>query len=375
MKHLVLIFLPFSLLIGCAGGDESNVANNPENGVILNFDVNQYKLNQLACDPLNDGAQPGPNDGMIATLHYRRQNQQRFYDVMSYIDQGQQSSQTLFFSHLNVPTRTFNLGFPTEAGSLIQNDAQEDLIEYFALKINSILKLAPDDEEGEYELALLSDDGALFKIRDEEGTYQVVVENDGDHPTRMGCGQTISMARDTELVVEIDYYQGPRYHISLIPMWRKVDTSTPAEVRCGQKGNSLFFDFNNNSAPQAAYTELLSRGWKPIEADNWHLPAFANFNPCTQGEPPVITNLAYEVVEGFVIFSWQTDKPATSQLLYSETGSSEQLMTEADNRLRIIHRVVINPGVLTPGTDYDFQAVSISDTYGKTMSDIVQINY
>lgn len=378
MKKFILLLLVSPLFIltqGCNSGGSSQVADNPEYGPVNNFDVNKYALNKLVCDPLDQGPSPGPNDGLIASLHYRKAGQERFYDVMSYIELGQKSSQTLFFTTLNVPTRLFQLGFPTETGASVENDNGEVLNEYFALKLNSILKLAPDDEGGTYELALLSDDGALFKIRDNDGVYQVVVDNDGDHPTRLGCGQTIDMHRESELAVEIDYYQGPRYHISLIPMWRKVTASTQPEPLCGKLGNSLYFDYNNNSQPQSAYNALLSRGWKPIAAANWHLPAFADFNPCTEGDPPQIINLQYEMVEGFITFTWETDKPATSQILYSIAGNNEQNMTEADNRLRMVHQVTIAPGTLQGGTEYEFQAVSISDTFGKGMSDILNVVY
>lgn len=347
-------------------GQSTLTTNNPEQGALSTFDTNLYPLNKVVCDPFDPGT-PGPNDGMIATLYYRGTGQERWYTVNEYIEKGKKSQQHLFFSKLDVPTRLFSMGFPSETGESIKNDEQNVLNEYFALSVSSILKLAPADAEGEYELALLSDDGAVMQIRDENGVYQNVVNNDGDHPSRLGCGQRVQMTHDTELVVRLNYYQGPRYHISLIPMWRKVDSSTSAEPRCGHTGNNLFFDYNNNSQPQPAYNELLARGWKPISADNWNMPGFALFNPCTEGTIPVISQLTNVAnLEGSVRFQWTTNIPASSQVLYKNLRTGEELLTIADNRLRPVHNVsIIN---LVQGDTYEFRAISISADYGKAIS-------
>lgn len=370
-SYLKLVALGILVLStqGCLSskdGQTTEVATNPEQGPLSVFDANIYPLNKVVCDPFDPGT-PGPNDGLIAQLYYRGQGQNRWYSTTDFINLGQKSQQKLFFSSLNVPTRVFQMGFPSETGASLKDDSGNVLNEYFALSLNSILKLAPNDEEGEYEFALLSDDGAMMYVRDADGVYQTIVANDGDHPTRLGCGQKINMNRATELVVKLDYYQGPRFHISLIPMWRKVTASTTPEPRCGQLGNSLFFDFNNNSQPQPAYNELLSRGWKPIHADNWNLPAFAIFNPCTTGTKPVISNFSLASnVEGFVSFTWTTDIPATKQLLIKNVATGVEILTTADNRLLINHTV--NYFGLTIGATYEVRAISISADFGKTIS-------
>lgn len=373
-KWILVVFLGLTVQ-GCLSskdGEVTAVATNPEQGPLSVFDVNLYSLNKVVCDPFDPGA-PGPNDGLIATLYYRGQHQERWYSVWDYIEQGQKSAKHLFFSTINVPTRAFSAGFPTETGGVVQNDAGQNLDEYFALSFSSVLKLSPSDEAGEYELALLSDDGAFFSVRQSDGSYRTVVSNDGDHPTRLGCGERIHMDHESELVVKLDYYQGPRYHISLIPMWRKVTAQTTPEPRCGDTGNELFFDSNNNSYPQPAYTQLLNRGWKPIDAANWHLPAFAIFNPCTTGKVPVISDFKIDgSVEGIVSFSWQTDIPASSQISYRHVASGAENITVGDNRLRLQHQVVIAIG-LEIGQTYDFQAVSISADYGKAISQALRL--
>lgn len=371
--NLLLLFSVSLAISGCLNSSSNTaVATNPEEGPLSNFDVNLYSLNKIVCDPFHGDLQPGPNDGLIAQIYYRGANQPQWTDTQSYITQGTLSGQTLFFSTLEVPTRMFDLGFPTQTGSNIKNDSNESLIEYFGIQFSSILKLSSLDEEGTYELALLSDDGATFKVRQPDGTYKTLVSNDNNHPTRFGCGDRIEMTRDTELFVQMDYYQGPRYHISMIPMWRKVTATTPKDSRCGQSGNTLFFDPNNNSAPQPAYNDLLSRGWKPIAADNWNLPAFAILNPCTSGTTPTISHFRIvENIEGVVTFAWETNIPATSQILIKNPITGEETLTVADNRLRGQHQMSIY-GNVNVGSSYDFQAVSISADYGKAISPAIR---
>jgi hypothetical protein len=353
------------------GDSVSEVATNPEQGPLSVFDTNMYPLNKVVCDPFDPGT-PGPNDGLFAQLYYKGQGQNRWYNTQDYINLGQKSPQKIFFSSLDVPTRLFDMGFPTQTGSPIKDDAGGTLHEYFALSFSSVLKLTENDEAGEYEFALLSDDGAMMFVRDADGTYQPIVSNDGDHPTRLGCGQKLNLNHQSELIVKLDYYQGPRYHISLIPMWRKVSASTGAEPLCGQTGNDLYFDYNNNSQPKPAYNQLLQRGWKPIHASNWNLPAFAVFNPCTTGNVPNILNFILATnVEGFLAFTWTTNIPSTSQLLIKNVATGEELLTVSDNKLSVSHSVNYNG--LAIGQTYEVRAISISADYGKKISDPITV--
>lgn len=359
--------LVVSILIFSTGCSEvTEVASKK----LATFDVNMYALNKLVCDPFDGGpsnpTNPDYGRGLKASLYYLRDDQPRYQHVNDYINNGMKADQFLFFTKLNVPTRMFSVGFPTESGSLVKRDDGENLYEYFALRLSTVLHLGPDDEEGEYELAILSDDGAVWKLRGTDGQYQVVVDNDGDHPTKMGCGSTITMTKATEKLMQFDYYQGPRYHISVIPMWRKKVAGQAAEVRCGQSGNNLFFN-ENTSSPQAAYNELLSRGWKPLDRDNYSLPVSTIFNPCEPGIAPEIAEFKVEdMVDGVVVARWMTDIPATSQLRYVDVVSGAETLTESDNELRYQHEVVVT--ALKPGRQYLFQGVSISDSYGKAMS-------
>ncbi len=371
-----LIFAAFFIAAGCTSGlnsqeDGSSLTVDASDVELHPYDVNTHKLNKLVCDPMGGGGNPSPQDGLIAELFYLRADQPRFQQVSQYIEEGVKSTQKLFFTDLNIPTRLFNTGFPIQTGGMIQDDSQNDLVEYFALRFKSELRLSEDEMAGEYELALLSDDGSVMKIIDADGVKQVVVNNDANHPTRMGCGDTVFFNHETSYDVEIDYYQGPRYHISLIPMWRRVDQSTVRETECGKLGNSRYFDFNNNSTPQQAYTDMLLRGWRPIAAANWQLPPMAIYNPCVQGTAPKISNFSVlDTREGIVIVSWQTDIPATAQVLVRDAQGNER-MTNSDNVLRTQHQIVVSQGIEF-GQTYSFQGISISADMGKSLSRVIE---
>ena len=365
-----VLIIPF--IVACSP-DVSN-KDNSSMEPLSPFNVNVYKLNTLVCDPFGGGSSgPQIDGGIKAELYYLAEGQERYKNVQDYIDYGTKSNQNLFFTDINVPTRLFDTGFPLQTGEVVKNDLGEDLFEYFALNLKTIIQLGPDDEEGEYELALLSDDGALLKVRNENGEYEVIVNNDSNHPTRMGCGtQTVNMTHETELVSQILYYQGPRHHISLIPMWRKVEPNIAKDPLCGATGNSKFFDYNNNSKPQKSYKDLLARGWKPLSASNYQLPMSTLFNPCVLGEVPIITDFQALVDEenpNLLIVNWVTDIPATSQVRFFNPTTGAEFITDSDNILRTQHILMLDLRQIGAVTrPYMIQGVSISDSYGKAIS-------
>ncbi len=358
-----------SLLLATAcneGGTEIEGVNiNPESY----FDVNTFSLNKLVCDPFGGGGNPAANGGLKANLYYLEDGSNPLSHVADYFTTGIKSDKIMFFSQINVPTRLFNLGFPTATGGTITKDNGEALVENFALDIETVIKLGPNDEPGLYELALLSDDGSVLQVRD-AGTYVTVVDNDGTHPTKFGCAsRSIQMGADDSYLAKIHYYQGPRDHISVIPMWRKItdESQVGTDSSCGQQGNSMYFDYNNNSEPKAAYNGLLARGWKPLNADNYELPNSIPINPCVNGEAPIITNISVrDMYDGQIQVIWNTDIPATAQVRVVNMDNGQEILTYSDNVLRSEHEVFVQG--LQRQVNYMIQAVSVSDTYGKTLS-------
>lgn len=333
------------------------------------FDVNKYPVTKTVCDPFGDTPDPRSNQGLKAELWWLPKGAAAQKSVSGVIANGKKSDRDLFFSQLNVPTRMFDLGFASETGEAVKSDSGDTLIENFALRFKSILRLAPDQKEGLYEFAVLSDDGAVLRLRDQDGVYRVNVDNDGNHPTRLGCSKNaIQMGPESEVPMTLEYYQGPRYHISLIVLMREVSSGAEAgkDQACGVTGNETWFDPGKSSREQKAYKDLLARGWKPLSKENYALANEAMFNPCKDGVKPMISNL--EVFERFndgFIISWKTDIPATSSVVVTGPDGM-QSVTAADNVLRTEHTVRTTGQM--PNTVYSIQAVSISATYGRTIS-------
>lgn len=343
---------------------------DPTTGQMLStFDVNKYPVTKTVCDPFGDTPDPRSNQGLKADLWWLNKGTPAQSSVGKVIEKGQKSDRSLFFSQLNVPTRIFDLGFASETGEAVKSDDGSTLIENFALRFKSILKLAPDQKPGIYEFAILSDDGAVMSFRDKDGEYRVNVNNDGNHSTRLGCSSTaIQMDSESEIPMNLEYYQGPRHHISLIVLMREINSESDAgkDQACGMAGNRTWFDPNNSSIELKPYKDLLARGWKPLSNRNYSLANEAMFNPCKDGATPKISNLQiYERFNDGFIVTWNTDIPATSSVVVTDSKNQASVV-KSDNVLRTSHSV--RTSGQAPNTNYKVQAVSISATYGRAIS-------
>lgn len=369
-QKVAMGLLAMLYVVGCedTGGNEATIKER-----FHIYDINSYPLDSLVCDPFGGNGMTSPKNGIKSNLFYRSSTQPRYYSAADYIALATPLEQTLFFTDINVPTRSFNMGFSTQTDGVLKDDQGNVLIEYMGLKMRTDIGLTTEDEEGFYEFAILSDDGAVMKIKD-GNQWTEIVNNDGDHPTKLGCSTTtIRMTQDTKLETEYLYYQGPRYHISNILMWRKLDPNNATagqDSACGQMGNDLWFNGDGDSAPRTAYTELLARGWKVLKPQNYYLPD-QDYNPCTSGTAPTIDNLRLAELSGTNAFiAWGTDIPSTSQVLIVEVETGNTMLTTTDNILRTNHSVQLSG--LKSNTTYRIQAVSVSEDLGKTVSTAIE---
>ncbi len=333
-------------------------------GQVANRDMNKYPVNKLVCDPMGGPVATNLKNGIQAELAYRGVTQPRWYSSMEYLNNGVRSDKKLFFSDLFVPTRMFSEGFATQTSSVVANDLGEKLIEYFGLKFKTELRLTGAQTSGAYDIAILADDGVTVSNIDANGKT-TIINGDGDHPTRMSCGTPLNMTAGSGKSLEITYYQGPRYHIALVMMWRPAREGL--DPHCNTQGNNLFFDPADGSKPKQAYRDLLARGWTPIPAENFFIPDQVEVNPCVTGEPlqiygPSITGIFYNQID----LAWTTNRDATSQILVKDLETGAETLTSSDQVLRMSHSVSVTG--LISGRTYQFRAVSVAEDGGKVLS-------
>jgi hypothetical protein len=187
---------------------------------------------------------------------------------------------SIYFTDLNVPARAFSEGFLFRNGAALADPRDPSgntiLTEYFSLKFQGRIKV-PASLAGQYYFALISDDGSVMDISQNDH-YSRLIDNDGNHPQKMGCPQAanlVNLAADEELPFRILYYQGPRLHIALQLVWKKVNSalSNPIDPLCGVTANNLFQDSTQpNSPPTANWNALVSRGWSVVPPEVIFLP-------------------------------------------------------------------------------------------------------
>lgn len=354
-------------LSGCLADSSQSGA---ENGTRVVLEPDKSPLPPLTapertiCDPFQTRSTSARDQGVLASLFYRDLDQPRWYTAREYIEKGVMVESTLYFDRLFIPTRRFDTPFVTSAGEpvLYQNRdpdvPPQAVYEYFGLRFESQLQLAENEPEGNYQLALLSDDGAVFYFKNEDGSLRPFVNNEGDHSTKMKCAtESISMARGEKKPFVLEYYQGPRFHISLVLMWRPTpavdDPDRPfVDVECNRQGNTRYFnpdvlaDPNDPlkiaSPPTSVFYEMQARGWKVLQNNNFYFPVQAS-NPCTPSEELLTSSLfaINRISRSSVTVSWKTNLDAFSQIEIRNltTGTSETTSLRTGAEKDHIHTV------------------------------------
>ncbi len=239
------------------------------------------------CAPFDPGNPGSDQTGLAGRIKYLEATQARVTNVGDLLANGKDAGVQLVLNSLDVPTVRFTQGFVDSGTSApLKTSAGAVLNEWFAIDVRSELILSDSETDGFYQLAFLSDDGAVLDI---DATLTAagtrLIDNDGEHSTRMGCAsKAVYLKKSETRPIRVKYFQGPREHISLTLMWRKVAAENAAkDVLCGASGNDYFWNSNvTPSAPTAKYNELVSRGWKIPRAKNFILPPDVRTNPCSK---------------------------------------------------------------------------------------------
>ena len=258
------------------------------------------------CDPLKEeGEEITLGYGLVGKLYDGAPNKiQHFSELLS---KGKALDGAIYMSNLNIPTRKFDKGFPRENGQMVMNGMGKTLIENFGIEFTGSLELMNDDEPGYYEVGVIGDDGVILDLNKGPNPEELKNLIDGDHTTssKFFCSKyLVRMEKGKAMPLRLRYFQGPRYHIALVMIWRKVDSLSAGndtfiksqlknpikETRCGIAGNNFFFDPESNSHPQMEYQDMMNPEkrvvpWKIVKHKNLRLPAGYSNMECVSKKP------------------------------------------------------------------------------------------
>lgn len=362
------LFSVFFVISGCLVGSDtgtesgSTVVTEPAPGITSPA----ADPTRTICDPFKTNSPQARDRGLVGNLLYLTPDQPRYSTVADYINNAAIAEANIYLDRVYAPTRPFDRGFYTQSGNLVQTIDGNTLYEYFALRMESQIQLAANESPGLYQLALMADDGALLKIPDGIGGEKILVNDDGTHPTKFACAtEPVYLDHNTKIPIVLEYYQGPRFHISLVAMWRPWpdgvnDTNPVNDPYCGKSGNSLFFDSTKDPVvAKTAFYELLSRNWKVLENENYYFPDQA-INPCVPTEEPLaISSFSISgIARDRVTLTWITNIAASSQGESKNVTTGIITQTGIDQALVQSHSLTITG--LSPNTLYSVKALSTS---------------
>lgn len=296
-----ILFLPllFSIFQNCSSDVQFNtdevlaLVNDQDTPIICDPIVSGGSI--TSCDELTNGfigeifyfLNKSTSPDIPSVVYDINDNALSFPDAIVSVEQFFQSGfklpARLYLSKIETPTIKFSNGFQDSTGATLKDESGQTLIEGFAFKLSSYLKLPESLESGDYEFALLSDDGSILEM-DTNGdlSFETIVSNDNLHSTRLGCSSTsVSLQSNKLIPVRMKYYQGPRAHIAFTLLARRLGPGQlpGQDVDCGYTSSSAFYGSDPNQNPNyvpdlvnSKFGALISRGWFVPQTEMFVLP-------------------------------------------------------------------------------------------------------
>lgn len=192
------------------------------------------------CDPFSNGGAAEAKNGIRGTLHYYEVGDPLISSIrnsthfMSGVPGVVDAPSAVYLNQLDVPTRAFDQGFTSGDGQLLRTMSGDPLIEWFSLRMASNLVAPTVSEEGDYQFAMHSDDGALLKIdENRDGNFEVLVDDDTIHSPHLKCAtRTVHLKAGDPLPMKLDYFQGPRVLITMQLLWRRMPAAQNSGMSC-----------------------------------------------------------------------------------------------------------------------------------------------
>ena len=128
------------------------------------------------------------------------------------------------------------------------------MIEWFAISASGYMILPATRDEGFYHIATISDDGIRVSV---DGS--VILSNPNVHAPTLDCAsELVQFSKGDKKPFVLDYFQGPRYHIALITMIKKVDPANYAR--------------SGNCSTRSGPDSLIQEGYEVIGPEWFVLP-------------------------------------------------------------------------------------------------------
>ncbi len=351
-------------------GDPTDPVPPVEPPVIADvYGIKVLPSNKFICEPfgnMNGGEIKG---GLKAELAYVDPSlnltaaTKNAYGVMEYFSDATQFVKTptpIFLSQVNVPTRRFDQGFMLSDGSFLSDTNNNRLIEWFALRMKSVLKLSPDDQEGLYEIATISDDGSRLFLAAAVGAAEVeIVNNDGAHSTRMKCAdQPINMTRTSKMPMTYYYNQGPRTEIANVMVWRKVNAASSTKYNYCDRVDSNKWWRSSDSAPAEYWNAVQADGWKILDPRNFELPD-SQINPCAAQNNNLITKAEFAPLSnGMTTLNIDFAMAANIKArLYKIDGAQQTLVQSFDLSAQSRDKISLMVSALENGATYALEVL------------------
>lgn len=178
---------------------------------------------------------------------------------------------------LHIGWRTFSNGFTLSDGTkLTYPNTSITMKEYFALDVETQIALTPDQPEGFYQLATISDDGTHMEYFDSDSQqWTAIIANDGIRPPKMRCTtKTFYLAPNSiPLMTRLQYFQGPAQEIALDLVWRRLPDSCAGDPTlpncsssyCDKVGGGYFYQ----GIDSANFKQDFLNVWKPLTIENF----------------------------------------------------------------------------------------------------------
>ncbi|MEE2671652.1 MAG: hypothetical protein VYA54_08075 [Bdellovibrionota bacterium] len=269
--------------------DANQDDDNQSDKISKTIERNYSSLKKTICEPLgSDAPSLGESNGLKGDLRLikeledlpadsNRRNIQS--NLNNYLDPTYSyglDDTKLFLSNVDIPERSFLEGFSTQEGQVLQVN-NEPLFEFFNVNLESIIKIEDQSLAGEYEFAILSDDGSKLHLKPSGAEdYITYIDSSREHAPKFLCGKPqnsesphVSIAPNLPLDLKINYFQGPRQKIALQFFWRKKIEGRANSSLCGV------------SRPHP--NTIAQEGWVIVPAEVFTLPG-GDVNPCTDKE-------------------------------------------------------------------------------------------